>query len=82
MPSRTASSHDIRDYGVRRAPGTRQRFSVGGDGKITLDPGESLVVDVGEDGAVTIGDRRDRAGERHRHVDERHSQQPAGCATL
>jgi hypothetical protein len=35
--------------------GTHQRFSVGGDGKITLDPGESLVVDVDEDGGVRIG---------------------------
>jgi hypothetical protein len=35
--------------------GIRQRFSVGGDGKITLDSGEQLVVAVGEDGAVTIG---------------------------
>jgi hypothetical protein len=35
--------------------GARQRFSVGGDGRITLDPGESLIVGVGEDGEVTIG---------------------------
>jgi hypothetical protein len=35
--------------------GVRQRFSVGGDGKITLDSGEQLVVAVDENGAVSIG---------------------------
>jgi hypothetical protein len=40
---------------VPPVPASASRF---GGGKITLDPGESLVVDVDEDGAVTIGDRR------------------------
>jgi hypothetical protein len=54
---RIAPPYAGRDYGTRRAglPGVRQRFSVDGHGRISLDPGESLVVAVDEDGAVTIG---------------------------
>jgi hypothetical protein len=54
---RIAPPYAGRDYGTRRAglPGVRQRFSVDGHGRISLDPGESLVVAVDEDGSVTIG---------------------------
>ena len=53
---RIAPAYGTRDYArTSGLPGSRQRFSVGGDGKITLDSGEQLVVAVDESGAVTIG---------------------------
>jgi hypothetical protein len=43
-----------RDYGARSIPDMRQRFSVGSDGSITLDPGDKLTVAIGEDGVATV----------------------------
>jgi hypothetical protein len=39
----------------QHSAGGRQRFSIDGAGKITLDPGESLVVSVDRDDSVSIG---------------------------
>jgi hypothetical protein len=54
---RIAPPYAGRDYGARTTglPGARQRFAVDGNGRITLDSGERLVVEVGEDGGVVIG---------------------------
>ena len=43
-----------RDYSARSIPDIRQRFSVGGDGSVTLDPGDRLTVTIGEDGVATV----------------------------
>ena len=42
-----------RDLG-RLIPDIRQRFTVGDDGSITLDPGDRLTVEIGEDGVATV----------------------------
>jgi hypothetical protein len=43
-----------RDYSARSIPDIRQRFSVGDDGTVTLDPGDRLTIEIGEDGVATV----------------------------
>jgi hypothetical protein len=61
--SPNVSSVYNRDYGTRTTPDMRQRFSVGSDGKVTLDPGDSVVVNVAEDGSVTVAVQEPEAAE-------------------
>lgn len=42
-----------RDYSGRSIPHIRQRFTLGDDGLITLDPGDRPTVEIGEDGVAT-----------------------------
>ena len=43
-----------REYSARSIPDIRQRFTVGDDGSITLDSGDRLTVEIGEDGVATV----------------------------
>ncbi len=44
-----------RDFGGGRVnPDIRQRFTVGDDGTVTLDPGDRLTIEIGEDGVATV----------------------------
>jgi hypothetical protein len=44
-----------RDFGGGRInPDIRQRFTVGDDGTVTLDPGDRLTIEIGEDGVATV----------------------------